>query len=109
VRSKRFAAASATPAQEENNGASRSSGCSPADVDGSRLQLRVVPARPTRPNEQWCMDFMADRLEDGRRIRILTVEDVFTRECLAVEADVSLISARVVNVLERLVGERAAR
>ena len=25
------------------------------------------------------MDFMADRLEDGRRIRILTVEDVFTR------------------------------
>jgi len=52
---------------------------------------------------------MADRLEDGRRIRILTVEDVFTRECLAVEADVSLISARVVNVLERLVGERAAR
>ncbi len=29
-------------------------------------QLRVGPARPSRPNEQWCMDFMADRLEDGR-------------------------------------------
>jgi len=70
--------------------------------------LRVVPARPTRPNEQWGMDFMADRLEDGRRIRILTVEDVFTRECLAVEVDVSLPSARVVHVLERLVTERAA-
>jgi putative transposase len=69
--------------------------------------LRVVPPRPTRPNEQWCMDFMADRLEDGRRIRILTVEDVFTRECLAVEVDSSLISARVVSVLERLVRERA--
>jgi putative transposase len=69
--------------------------------------LRVVPPRPTRPNEQWCMDFMADRLEDGRRIRILTVEDVFTRECLAVEIDVSLTSARVVSVLERLVRERA--
>lgn len=48
------------------------------------------------------------RLEDGRRIRILTVEDVFTRECLAVEIDVSLASARVVSVLERLVRERAA-
>jgi putative transposase len=70
--------------------------------------LRVVPARPTRPNEHWCMDFMADRLEDGRRIRILTVEDIFTRECLAVEVDVSLPSARVVRVLERLVAERAA-
>ena len=54
------------------------------------------------------MDFMADRLEDGRRIRILTVEDVFTRECLAVEVDVSLVSARVVRVLERLVGQRGA-
>src|SRR4029450_6954766 len=61
-------------------------------------QLRVTPARPSRPNEQWCMDFMADRLEDRRRIRLLTVEDVFTRECLAVEVDVSLTSARVVDV-----------
>jgi putative transposase len=71
-------------------------------------QLRVSPPRPTRPNEQWCMDFMADRLEDGRRIRILTVEDVFTRECLAVEVDTSLTSARVVNVLERVIRARTA-
>lgn len=46
------------------------------------------------------MDFMADRLKDGRRIRPLTVEDVFTRECPAVEVDVALTSARVVSVLE---------
>jgi len=71
-------------------------------------QLRVAPARPSRPNEQWCMDFMADRLEDGRRIRLLTVEDVFTRECLAVEVDVALTSARVVGVLEQLVATRGA-
>jgi putative transposase len=71
-------------------------------------QLRVRPAAPTRPNERWCMDFMADRLDDGRRIRILTVEDVFTRECLAVEVDTSLISARVVAVLDRLVQVRGA-
>ena len=54
------------------------------------------------------MDFMADRLEDGRRIRLLTVEDVFTRECLAVEVDVALTSARVVSVLEQLVSARGA-
>jgi len=41
--------------------------------------VSLVPApRPTRPNEQWCRDFMSDRLDDGRRIRILTVEDVFS-------------------------------
>jgi putative transposase len=71
-------------------------------------QLRVVPVAPTRPNERWAMDFMADRLDDGRRIRILTIEDVFTRECLAVEVDTSLISARVVAVLDRLVQARGA-
>jgi putative transposase len=71
-------------------------------------QVRVRPAAPTRPNERWCMDFMADRLDDGRRIRILTVEDVFTRECLAVEVDTSLVRARVVAVLDRLVQARGA-
>src|SRR5260370_27178662 len=71
-------------------------------------QLRVVPVAPTRPNERWAMDFMADRLDDGQRIRILTIEDVFTRECLAVEVDTSLISARVVAGLGRRVHGRGA-
>jgi putative transposase len=71
-------------------------------------QLRVLAVAPTRPNERWAMDFMADRLDDGRRIRILTIEDVFTRECLAVEVDTSLISARVVAVLTCLVLARGA-
>lgn len=71
-------------------------------------QLRVIPAVPTRPNERWGMDFVADRLEDGRRIRILTIEDVFTRECLAVEVDTSLTSARVVEVLARITRKRGA-
>ena len=73
-----------------------SSGCGCKRRQKRASQLRVAPGAATRPNERWCMDFMADRLEDGRRIRILTVEDVFTRECLAVEVDTSLISARVV-------------
>ena len=71
-------------------------------------QLRVIPVAPTRPNERWAMDFMADRLDDGRRIRILTIEDVFTRECLAVEVNTSLTSVRVVEALARITRERGA-
>ena len=68
--------------------------------------LRVVPDLPSAPNERWSMDFVADRLDDGRRFRALTVVDVFTRECLAIEADFSLTGRKVADVLERLVFER---
>src|SRR4029453_989519 len=37
----------------------------------------------TRPNEQWAMDFMHDTLSDGSSIRVLTVIDLCTRECVA--------------------------
>ena len=40
-----------------------------------------LPAREAeRPNEQWSLDFMHDRLEDGRSFRILNVIDAMTRE-----------------------------
>jgi putative transposase len=53
------------------------------------------------------MDFVADRLDDGRRIRILPAEDVFTRECLAVEVDTAG-QYTCVAVLARLVQARGA-
>jgi len=40
----------------------------------------------TMPNERWAMDFMHDTFFDGRKLRVLTVIDVFTRECLALMA-----------------------
>jgi putative transposase len=43
---------------------------------------RVRQGRATRPNQKWSMDFVAQRLLDGRWIRVLTVVDQFTRECL---------------------------
>ena len=52
------------------------------------------------------MDFVADRLVDGRRFRVLTMVDVLTRECLSLEADFSLSGRRVVEVLERLIRTR---
>jgi putative transposase len=43
-----------------------------------------VEHRPTaNANQRWSMDFMSDELLDGRRIRIFTLLDEFTRECLA--------------------------
>jgi putative transposase len=52
------------------------------------------------------MDFIVDGLATGRMVRILSVVDAYTRECLALEADTSLGSGRVPRVLERLIGER---
>lgn len=62
--------------------------------------LRVVPNAPTKPNERWSMDFVQDSLLDGRKFRVLTVVDVFTRKCLAVHADGSLSGRKVAAALE---------
>lgn len=65
-------------------------------------QLRILPAPPEAPNERWSMDFVADSLDSGRRFRALTVVDLFTRECLAIEADVGLTGRKVARTLERI-------
>ncbi len=67
-----------------------------------KMHLRVLPPPPSAPLERLGMDFVADRLVDGRRFRVLTMVDVLTRECLSLEADYSLSGRRVVEVLERL-------
>jgi putative transposase len=63
---------------------------------------RVVRELPGAPNAAWAADFIHDSLFDGRCFRALTVIDEWTRECLAIEVDVSLTGERVVRVLERL-------
>lgn len=61
---------------------------------------------PTAPNQVWSLDFMSDALVDGRKFRLLNVIDDFNRESLAIEADSSLPTLRVIRVLERLVKQR---
>ena len=52
---------------------------------------RPVPSGvATRPNKCWSMDFVSDKLADGRSFRILTLVDQFTRECVGLEADRSM-------------------
>ncbi|MGO9451159.1 MAG: IS3 family transposase [Candidatus Binataceae bacterium] len=53
-----------------------------------------------RPDQQWAMDFVYDRIADGRAIRVLTVVDEFTRECLATEVDTGISARQVARVLE---------
>jgi putative transposase len=60
----------------------------------------------TAPNQQWAIDFVHDRLASGRMIRVLTVVDTFTRECLALEVDSCLPSRRVTRALDRVISER---
>jgi putative transposase len=60
----------------------------------------------TDANQGWSMDFMSDELYDGRRIRLLTLVDNFTRESLAIEVSDHLGGHRVAEVLMRLGEER---
>jgi putative transposase len=61
---------------------------------------------PQARNVELALVFLADALASARSLRILTVVDAFTRECLALETDASMGSFRVVRVLERLISER---
>ncbi len=56
---------------------------------------RTPIERARGPNESWSMDFVADSLANGRRVRCLAVVDDFTRECLPLVADTSLSGLRV--------------
>ena len=63
-------------------------------------------SKATAPNQAWSLDFVSDELADGRRFRALTVVDVFTRECLAIEVGQSLKGENVVQVLSRICVQR---
>jgi putative transposase len=72
------------------------------------LHLRVPLPEPSGPNQRWSMDFVSDRLVDGRWFRILTVVDQYTRECLCAYADRSQTGEKVVFQMKRLVALRGA-
>ena len=68
--------------------------------EGKPLQVR------TSANQEWALDFVHDAVDCGRTIRVLSVVDAYTRECLALEVDTSFASRRVTRVLEAIVAER---
>src|SRR5688500_5555501 len=66
----------------------------------------MVMALPSRPNQHWSMDFVHDRTLDGRRFRVLTIVDQFSREALPSRVRRSFLGQAVVQVLEQLATER---
>ena len=60
----------------------------------------------TNLNEEWGLDFMEDRLFSGRKIRLMTLEDRFSREGLALEIDFSMPSGRVIRELDAVAAVR---
>ena len=69
---------------------------------------RIAQGQAVRPNQRWSMDFGAQRLPDGRWIRVLTVVDQFTRECLTLHADTALSGEKVALALSEIVRLRGA-
>ena len=65
--------------------------------DGSCIRLR-----PCWPNHVWSYDFVMDRTHDGRKFRMLTVIDEFTRRCMAVVVERRLNSDNVLHCLTEL-------
>ncbi|WP_373320574.1 DDE-type integrase/transposase/recombinase [Acetobacter cerevisiae] len=58
---------------------------------------------PQKPRQRWSLDFVSDALICGRRLRILTVINDFSRKNLLLVADTSLSGGRVARELTSLV------
>jgi putative transposase len=66
----------------------------------------TVPAAASAPNHVWTYDFMFDATFGGRRMKVLTVIDEFTREALAIVPARSLTSSALKGVLAKLFAVR---
>jgi len=80
-----------------------------------RRKKRKHCARMSRPlrqctaaNQEWALDFVHDAIATGRTIRVLSIVDAYTRECLALEVDTSFAGRRVTRVLEEIIAGRGA-
>jgi len=62
--------------------------------EGSCIRLR-----PEYKDHVWAYDFLEDRTHDGRKLRMLTVVDEYTRECLAIVVDRHLDAESVLDCL----------
>lgn len=70
------------------------------------LGTRAPMVLPDGPKPRWCLGFVSDALNSGRRFRVLIVIDDCTRECLALVADTSLSGERLGRERDRIAEQR---
>jgi transposase InsO family protein len=58
--------------------------------------------RASQPNEVWSYDFLEGRTERGGKLRMLTILDEYTRECLTIHVARPISSRQVIGVLKWL-------
>jgi putative transposase len=66
-------------------------------------QLRLLPPLPIQKNQRWSVDFVADQLATGRRFRVFTMIDIFSRQSPAIQVEFSLPATAVTNALDRAI------
>ena len=70
-------------------------------ADGSCIRLR-----PLRRNHVWSWDFVMDRTDDGRPIKMLTLIDEYTKECLASHVARRIRASDVIDIFADVMVER---
>ena len=68
----------------------------------------ILRRRPEQPKHVWCYDFLKDQTTDGRPLKVLPIEDEYTRECLALDVARSITANDVIRTLTRLFAARGA-
>ena len=69
---------------------------------GDRKVTRLI----TRANQCWALDFVHNTLSNGRKLKLLTVIDTYTRESLKIEVEHSLNGESVLRALEDVIQQR---
>lgn len=69
---------------------------------------RPRPLAPAQANSVWSYDFVYDACANGQQLKCLTIVDEYTREALAIDVAGSIRSARVIDVLTKLISVRGA-
>lgn len=75
---------------------------------GRSAVLRRSRVATLAPNERWSIDSMSDAVADGRRVRVLTILDAFTRGCVALDVAARFTGADVAHVLDGIRLSRGA-
>ena len=65
-------------------------------------KLREDRRPPKAPNDVWAMDFLSDQLFDGRKIRVLTIVDAYSKISPAIDVRARYTGADVVATLDRI-------